>query len=59
MTKLDSIAPVLFLVMWSSGAVIVKFGLQYSTHWSFLALRAVISLCVFRWFYSSQNASQK
>ena len=44
MTKLDSIAPVLFLVMWSSGAVIVKFGLQYSTHWSFLALRAVISL---------------
>lgn len=44
MTKLDSIAPVLFLVMWSSGAVIVKLGLQFSSQWSFLALRAIISL---------------
>lgn len=44
MTKLNTIAPVLFLVMWSSGAVIVKLGLQFSSQWSFLALRALISL---------------
>ncbi|KLN62743.1 DMT family transporter [Vibrio sp. VPAP30] len=44
MIKLDSLAPILFLVMWSSGAVIVKLGLQFSSEWSFLAIRAVISL---------------
>ncbi|KJY85022.1 membrane protein [Vibrio galatheae] len=43
MLKLDSMAPVLFLVMWSSGAVIVKLGLQFSSEWSFLALRAASS----------------
>ena len=47
MIKLDSLAPVLFLVMWSSGAVIVKLGLQYSSEWNFLAIRATLSLlCV-------------
>lgn len=43
MIKLDSLAPILFLVMWSSGAVIVKLGLQFSSEWSFLAIRALIS----------------
>lgn len=47
MMKLDSLAPVLFLIMWSSGAVIVKLGLQFSSEWSFLAMRATLSLvCV-------------
>ncbi|NVD05932.1 DMT family transporter [Vibrio sp. JPW-9-11-11] len=44
MFKLDFLAPVLFLVMWSSGAVVVKLGLQFSSQWSFLALRALLSL---------------
>lgn len=42
--KLDAFAPIMFLVMWSSGAVIVKLGLQFSSEWHFLAMRAVLSL---------------
>ena len=41
--SLSAIAPILFLLMWSSGAVMVKVGLQYSSEWSFLAARSMLS----------------
>ena len=39
-------APLLFLILWSSGAIVVKLGLQGASAWSFLALRAVGSFLV-------------
>ncbi|MGC3833280.1 DMT family transporter [Moritella viscosa] len=42
--NLNEIAPILFLLMWSSGAVMVRVGLLYSSVWTFLAIRALISL---------------
>jgi len=42
--NLNEIAPILFLLMWSSGAVMVRVGLLYSSMWTFLAIRALISL---------------
>ena len=44
MNHLIILSPILFLVMWSSGAVMVKLGLQYTNEWNFLALRALLSL---------------
>lgn len=41
---LTALAPVLFLLMWSSGAVMAKVGLQYASVWSFLIARSAISL---------------
>lgn len=41
---LPFLAPFLFLLMWSSGAVMVKVGLQYASVWSFLTVRSAISL---------------
>lgn len=38
--------PLLFLLMWSSGAIFVKLGLQEATVWTFLAVRAVGTLLV-------------
>lgn len=40
MPLLSRLAPVLFLFMWSSGAIFVKLGLESASVWSFLALRA-------------------
>ncbi len=36
---LVAVAPLLFLLMWSSGAVFAKVGLQYTDSWSFLLIR--------------------
>ena len=44
MKKLIFLSPILFLIMWSSGAVMVKIGLQHTDEWNFLALRAILSL---------------
>ncbi|MGI0115749.1 DMT family transporter [Zooshikella sp. RANM57] len=45
MTKLlEKFAPILFLVMWSSGAIFVKLGLTSASVWSFLAVRATGAL---------------
>lgn len=41
---LTALAPVLFLLMWSSGAVMAKVGLQHASVWSFLIARSAISL---------------
>jgi len=49
--NLHSISPILFLLMWSSGAVMVKVGLLYSSVWSFLTIRALISLCCIALIY--------
>ncbi|WP_284192205.1 DMT family transporter [Vibrio zhanjiangensis] len=46
------LAPILFLLMWSSGAVMVKVGLQYASVWSFLAARSIVSLaCLFLLYF--------
>lgn len=44
--NLVKVAPVLFLLMWSSGAIFVKLGLENGSVWSFLALRACGALLV-------------
>lgn len=51
---LEKFAPVLFLVMWSSGAIFVKLGLASASVWSFLAVRAagallllLVIICIF------------
>ncbi len=54
MFNLEKMAPILFLIMWSSGAIFVKMGLADASVWSFLTLRAtgafvVITLIVFAW----------
>ncbi|MCE0494754.1 DMT family transporter [Vibrio salinus] len=46
MMSLEKIAPLLFLFMWSSGAFFVKTGLEFSSVWSFLALRSLGSFCL-------------
>ncbi|USD40615.1 DMT family transporter [Vibrio sp. SCSIO 43135] len=51
MKNLNTFAPVLFLVMWSSGAVIVKLGLQFASEWSFLTLRAALSFACISMMY--------
>lgn len=43
--SMKNLAPFLFLFMWSSGAVVVKFGLQYASVWSFLAARSLVATC--------------
>ena len=43
MNNLIFLSPLLFLIMWSSGAVMVKLGLQHTNEWNFLALRALLS----------------
>ncbi|MGE6182945.1 DMT family transporter [Aeromonas media] len=40
MNYLERLAPILFLLMWSSGAIFVKMGLENASVWSFLTLRA-------------------
>lgn len=51
MINLEKIAPLLFLFMWSSGAFFVKVGLDFSSVWSFLAIRSLgaffLISCVF------------
>jgi len=54
MMNLEKMAPILFLLMWSSGAIFVKLGLQDASVWSFLTLRAtgafvIITLIVIAW----------
>lgn len=39
MLNLEKISPILFLLMWSSGAIFVKMGLEDASVWSFLTLR--------------------
>lgn len=41
---LMTLAPLLFLLMWSSGAVMVKLGLNHASVWSFLFVRCAVSL---------------
>lgn len=36
--------PLLFLLIWSGGALFSKLGLQYANTWSFLFLRAALAL---------------
>ncbi|WP_242009710.1 hypothetical protein [Vibrio furnissii] len=42
--SLLTLAPILFLLMWSSGAVMVKLGVAQASVWSFLIARSAISL---------------
>ena len=46
MTLLMRGVPLVFLLMWSSGAIFVKLGLQEASVWSFLAVRAIGTLLV-------------
>ena len=46
MQHLTRVAPWLFLLMWSSGAIFVKLGLEYASVWSFLTLRCVGAFAV-------------
>lgn len=46
MTLLMRGVPLVFLFMWSSGAIFVKLGLQEASVWSFLAVRAIGTLLV-------------
>lgn len=39
--RFETAAPLLFLLMWSSGAVMVKMGLMDASPWTFLFLRAM------------------
>ncbi|WP_105901085.1 DMT family transporter [Vibrio gangliei] len=41
--RFEAMAPVLFLLMWSSGAVMVKMGLVDASPWTFLFLRACLT----------------
>lgn len=41
MRSILKLAPALFLLMWSSGAIFVKLGLQDASVWVFLAVRAI------------------
>lgn len=57
---MNKLAPFLFLFIWSSGAVVVKFGLQYASVWSFLAARSLVSMCcliMLFWLYSYRKPS--
>jgi drug/metabolite transporter (DMT)-like permease len=50
LNALRSLAPIAFLLMWSSGSIFVKLGLASASVWSFLAIRAsgaLILLVVF------------
>lgn len=40
----NTLFPVIFLIIWSFGAVFTKLGLHYSSIWSFLFLRSSIAL---------------
>ncbi len=44
--SLSTAAPVLFLLMWSSGSLFVKWGLQFAGPLTFLALRLLFSLTI-------------
>ncbi|QDC94831.1 DMT family transporter [Vibrio furnissii] len=44
--SLLTLAPILFLLMWSSGAVMVKLGVAQASVWSFLIARSAISLAL-------------
>jgi drug/metabolite transporter (DMT)-like permease len=46
MTLLMRGVPLVFLIMWSSGSIFVKLGLQEASVWSFLAVRAIGTLLV-------------
>ena len=43
----DRICPLLFLLAWSSGAIVVKLGIQDASVWSFLALRSAGAFVLF------------
>lgn len=52
----DGITPVLFLLIWSGGALFSKLGLQYSDVWSFLFLRASLALIFLgSWFFARKE----
>lgn len=51
MIHLERFAPVLFLIMWSSGAIFVKMGLDSASVWSFLTLRAIGALLLMSMLY--------
>lgn len=38
--------PLLFLLLWSSGNIVVKIGLQSASAWSFLLLRSMLALII-------------
>lgn len=40
MSALEKLSPLLFLLMWSSGAIFVKLGLEDASVWVFLAIRS-------------------
>lgn len=44
MSNVIKLSPLLFLLMWSSGAIFAKIGLQYTDSWSFLFIRTSIAL---------------
>lgn len=44
MSNLEKFAPILFLIMWSSGAIFVKMGLEDASVWSFLTVRSLGAL---------------
>lgn len=43
---MNVVAPLLFLLMWSSGAIFVKLGLVSSSVWTFLAIRSTGAMLV-------------
>lgn len=43
---MNVVAPLLFLLMWSSGAIFVKLGLMSSSVWTFLAIRSTGAMLV-------------
>lgn len=46
MPLLLRVMPIAFLLMWSSGAIFVKLGLEHASVWAFLTTRAVGSACL-------------
>ncbi len=59
--KVESLAPLLFLLMWSSGSIFVKSGLQESSVISFLLVRSagsfIIILMIVSIFYRNKLAA--
>ena len=48
-TLLLKLAPFLFVLLWSSGSTVSKIGLQFSSVWTFLFLRSVVT-CILLFF---------
>ncbi|MEH2549791.1 drug/metabolite transporter (DMT)-like permease [Bradyrhizobium sp. AZCC 2262] len=61
---MNAVAALLFLSMWSSGAIFVKLGLMSSSVWTFLAIRSIGAMIVLTivwaiWFRSDFRAALK